>query len=268
MSSWMQGDVSTNGMRMHYYRTGGDKPPLVLCHGFSDNGLCWTRVADALEADYDVIMIDARGHGLSDAPEGEYGPQAMAADVAGLIEALELGRPMVMGHSMGGATTLNLAADYPELVSRAILEDAGAYQIPAPTDDAPQRNNLAVWAEEMQSKTLEEIMAMGREDSPEWDEIEFGPWAAAKLQLRAEAMGVRARPRPPWREVFGRVQCPLLLITADNDKGAIVTPENAAEAARINDKVEVVHIPGAGHNVRREQFEPFMDAVREFLDRG
>ncbi len=265
MSDWMQGDVTTNGMRMHYYRTGGDKPPLVLCHGFSDNGLCWTRVARELEVDNDVIMIDARGHGLSEAPEGDYGPQTMAADVADLIQALDLGQPVVMGHSMGGATTLNLAANYPELVSHAILEDAGAYQISTSTDDAPRRSNLAVWANEMQTKSLEEIMAIGREQSPTWDEIEFGPWAAAKLQMRPQAMGVRARPRPPWREVFARIQCPLLLITADNEKGSIVTPENAAEAARINSNVRVVHIPGAGHNIRREQFEAFMDAVRGFL---
>ena len=63
MSEWQQGDVLTNGIRMHYYRTGGDKPAMVLVHGFSDSGLCWTPVAKALAADYDVIMIDARGHG-------------------------------------------------------------------------------------------------------------------------------------------------------------------------------------------------------------
>ena len=64
MNNWTEGDVITNGVRMHYYRTGdGSKPPLVLCHGFSDSGLCWTPTARALEADYDVVMIDARGHG-------------------------------------------------------------------------------------------------------------------------------------------------------------------------------------------------------------
>ncbi len=266
MSELTQGDVITNGIRMHYYRTGdGSKPPIVLCHGFSDNGLCWPRVVDALKADYDVIMIDARGHGLSEAPEGDYGPQTQAADLAGLIRALGLGRPIVMGHSMGGATTLHLCAEYPGLVSRAILEDAGAYQVrPATEEEDAGRSNLAVWVAEMQGKTREEIMAIGRAQSPLWDELEFGPWADAKLQLRPQAMGVRA-PRPPWRETFAKVQCPLLLITADNDKGSSVTPEAAAEAARINPLVKVVHIPGAGHNVRREQFEAFIAAVRSFL---
>ena len=60
MATWTEHDILTNGIRLHYYRTGGDKSPLVLCHGFSDNGLCWTPLARELEADYDVIMVDAR----------------------------------------------------------------------------------------------------------------------------------------------------------------------------------------------------------------
>ncbi|MFO7696051.1 MAG: alpha/beta hydrolase [Anaerolineae bacterium] len=263
MSHWTEGDVITNGMRMHYYRTGGAKPPVVLCHGFSDSGLCWTPTARALEADYGVIMIDARGHGLSEAPEGDYGPVSMATDLAGLIEALGLGRPFVMGHSMGGATTLNLCAHFPELVSKAILEDAGAYDIGAPAAPGAPRppNPIAEWA----GKTLEEAIAIGKERSPHWSEAEFEPWAQAKLNLRPQALGVMGKPRPPWREAFARVQCPLLLIRADNALGSIVTPENAAEAECLNPLVRVVHIPGAGHNVRREQFQPFIAAVRAFL---
>ena len=60
MTTWQSGDVRTNGIRMHYYRTVGDKPVLVLAHGATDDGLCWTRVARALEDDYDVFMPDAR----------------------------------------------------------------------------------------------------------------------------------------------------------------------------------------------------------------
>src|SRR5262245_60062606 len=73
MNQWSSQDVTANGITIHYYRTGnGDKPALVLSHGASDSGLCWTRLTRALEADYDVIMPDARGHGLSDAPATGY----------------------------------------------------------------------------------------------------------------------------------------------------------------------------------------------------
>src|SRR5690349_5016852 len=108
MSTWQSGELDANGIRIHYTRTGGAKPPLVLAHGFSDDGLCWTPVARALEQDYDVIMVDARGHGLSEAPEQGYGHDQQAADLAGAIDALGLRRPAVLGHSMGAATTLAL----------------------------------------------------------------------------------------------------------------------------------------------------------------
>ena len=69
MTGWQSGFIPTNGIHVHYTRTGGDKPLVVLAHGFSDDGLCWTPVAQLLEADYDVTMVDARYHGRSDAPE-------------------------------------------------------------------------------------------------------------------------------------------------------------------------------------------------------
>ncbi len=50
---WTKNDLLVNGVRLHYYRTGhGDKRPLVLVHGFSDNGLCWTPTARDLESEY------------------------------------------------------------------------------------------------------------------------------------------------------------------------------------------------------------------------
>ena len=92
---------------------GGGKTPLVLNHGATDNGLRWTPVARALEADFDVVMPDARGHGLSAVPVDGYGAGEQAADLAGLIEALGLERPAVGGHSMGAGASLRFAVRLP-----------------------------------------------------------------------------------------------------------------------------------------------------------
>ena len=130
MTEWHSGFVEANGIRLHYTRTGAGalraKPPVVLAHGFTNSGLCWTPVAAALEADYDLIMVDARGHGQSDAPETGYTLAQMAGDLRGVIAGLGLRRPAVMGHSMGGGTTLALAGLYPDVPGAIILEDAGA----------------------------------------------------------------------------------------------------------------------------------------------
>ncbi len=68
MTTWIRGVCETNGIRIHYLRTGGGKPPAVLLHGLMGSGACWTLLARALEGEFDVVMPDARGHGGSTAP--------------------------------------------------------------------------------------------------------------------------------------------------------------------------------------------------------
>lgn len=98
----MSGRCQANGIDIHFLRTGGDKPPLVALHGLIGSGACLSPLARTLEADFDVILPDARGHGRSSAPASGYSYPELAADVIGLIEKLELDAPILLGHSMGG----------------------------------------------------------------------------------------------------------------------------------------------------------------------
>ena len=54
MALWQDGDVAVEEGKLHYYRTGGNKPPLILLHGITDSGLCWTRFAESLENEFDI----------------------------------------------------------------------------------------------------------------------------------------------------------------------------------------------------------------------
>lgn len=65
---WSDGFAYANGIRIHYYRAmpAPGKPVMVMCHGVTDNGLCWTTLAWKLQDSYDIYMVDTRGHGLSD----------------------------------------------------------------------------------------------------------------------------------------------------------------------------------------------------------
>jgi N-formylmaleamate deformylase len=109
MKSWITGFQETNGISVHYLRTGGDKPPLILLHGLTANGACWTPLARSLEKEYDVVMPDARGHGNSSTPLHGYRYEDHAADVIGLIRGLGLSAPILLGHSMGGMTAAVVA---------------------------------------------------------------------------------------------------------------------------------------------------------------
>jgi N-formylmaleamate deformylase len=267
MSHWQSDTIKTNGIQVYYTRTGGDKPPVVLAHGFSDDGLCWTPVAQILETDYDVIMVDARGHGRSDAPEEGYSPVEMAADLAGVITGLSLAKPAVLGHSMGGSTTMALAGTYPDLPGAILIEDSGAQNYMS-QNNAEAQARLQQWRDRMvdlQRKTRAEILEKGRQDNPKWSTAELEPWSHAKLRFNLNALNRQGASDLDWPQILSKITCPALLLTADNDLGAGVTPERAAEMQELVSQLEVVHIPGAGHNIRREQFEPYMKAITAFL---
>jgi N-formylmaleamate deformylase len=126
---WQQATCKVNGINVHYLRTGGNKPPVVLLHGLMTSGACWTPLAQALEEGYDVIMPDARGHGKSSAPAEGYYYDNLATDVLSLIEVLGLATPVLIGHSMGGMTAAVVANRNPKRIrgaylSRSMLSDS------------------------------------------------------------------------------------------------------------------------------------------------
>ncbi|HUL00760.1 MAG TPA: alpha/beta fold hydrolase [Nitrospirota bacterium] len=75
-----------------------------MLHGLTANGACWAVLAHAIEGEYDIIMPDARGHGKSSVPNNGYRYEDHGNDVVGLINALRLPSPILIGQSMGGMT--------------------------------------------------------------------------------------------------------------------------------------------------------------------
>lgn len=267
---WEAGDVETNGTRLHYTRTGGGKPPLIMAHGVTDSGLCWSRLAAELARDFDVIMVDARGHGLSQEMEGGYDPATQAEDLAGLIVGLGLEKPVVLGHSMGAATALVLAGTHPDLPGAILLEDPPAwwttwYETPEAEDRVTAMREMAIARKAL---SREALIAEQRGRHPAWTDAELEPWADAKQRVSLKVMSVFDRSNPTtvdWAEVLPRITCPVLLIVSDPALGGIVTAESAAALQALVPQTEVVTIPEAGHNIRRDQYERYLEAVRGFL---
>jgi pimeloyl-ACP methyl ester carboxylesterase len=202
MTSWQSDDAETNGIRLHYTRTGGDKPPLVLAHGVTDSGLCWTPIAEVLAPDYDVIMVEARGHGRSEAPQQGYDSPTQAADLADLIGALGLHKPSVLGHSMGAVTTLVLAGMYPDVPGAIILEDPPGWWASGLDSNSAEDERLAgmrAWFSSFKRKSRAELIADQRAANPRWPEAELGPWADAKLQVSDNVMSMLTQAMPRGR---------------------------------------------------------------------
>lgn len=235
---------------------------LLLAHGITDNGLCWTRLAKALEPDYDVIMFDARGHGYSDKTES-YLVQDHVADIKALIEGLELDKPALLGHSMGAVNAVYFAVDYGEHVSCLLLEDPPWPEVPEnlQRDEAEWYKAIAL----QRTRPFEDILEAGKVDNPQWDDLEFLAWADAKRQVDPQVVSWldAGRTLDNWRELVARIPCPTLLLTADGD--VRVSPEVAKEAQSLCSSLLLAHIPGAGHSIRRDQFEAYLKAVKSFL---
>ncbi len=262
---WHESDIDSNGIRIHVYRSGGDGPPLVLLHGATDNGLCWPRVADALASDYEIIALDARGHGKSDKPQTGYSGDDHVRDVAGVIEALGLDKPIVAGHSMGAYTTSLLAATYPDLVSAVILEDP-PFRLRDPDFSSVEQAEIRkqhILARK--SMSLEEIERLGKEENPQWAQVEFQHWAEAKLQVNENISSGLVTRGYNWHEITDLIRCPALLLIADPGLGAITTAETAKDIAKVNPNIVVRQIADAGHNIRRDQFGAYLAAVQDFL---
>ncbi len=267
---WRSGFVEANGIRLHYTRTNGEKPPLVLAHGVTDAGPCWTAVAEALAPEYDTVMVDARGHGYSDAPERGYGPVEQAGDLAGVITALELERPAILGHSMGAATALVLAGTYPDVPGAVLLEDPPAWWTSWASTPAARERHVAMRerALNLKRKTREELIAGQRAEQPGWSDAELEPWGDAKPRFSPSVLSVLAEDNAAnvdWPTILSRVTCPALLIIGDPERGAIVSDENAAALKALVPHLQIAHVPEAGHNIRRDQFGHYIEVVRGFL---
>lgn len=276
MKSWSDGYVNANGIRVHYYRTGGDKPQVVLNHGAMDDGLCWTRVTKELEHDYDVIMFDARGHGFSDSGEGDYLPETRAKDLAEAIKKLGLEKPVVGGHSLGADATMNLAGLYPDIPRAIFLEDPPIVMPGEPIfggeigKKGEGALKMMVWIMKLIKifpKFIGKLLA--RKMMPVSPDDEIIPWINSKKRLSNDFLNAMryldATDVFSQYKVLEKINVPTLLIMGDREKGSIVSIEAAQELAKAIPDLHVAHLKGANHDIRRSKFDQYCEALKQFL---
>jgi pimeloyl-ACP methyl ester carboxylesterase len=231
---------------------------------------------NALRAAYDLILPDARGHGLSDPGAGDYSAKARAADLIGLIEALGLEKPVIGGHSMGGDTSLHAAALRPDLIAGFFMEDP-PFTLPGePLFGGPagQGNQLGLKQLRNALKLIKKApkfisQPLGRRLMPGGTPEVIEAWLASKQRVSEDF--IQTLEDPQWLagglddDLGGKITVPGLLIYGDRDKGAIVSEDAADRIAAQIQGLRVVHLPGATHDIRRTQFEGYLGAVRMFL---
>lgn len=123
------------GRREFFVRESGPEQgtPLLLLHGWAfESVFTWSRLVPLLDDRYRLVAVDLRNHGRSDRIQETFDVADMADDVAGVLDALGLGRVTVLGYSMGGMTAQALARRHPARVERLVLAATAAKPIPVP----------------------------------------------------------------------------------------------------------------------------------------
>lgn len=260
MTNWNTAACKTNTIKIHYTRTGGNKPPLILLHGLMANGLCWTGLARVLEKEYDVIMPDARGHGKSSVPDFGYRYEDHANDVAGLIKALRLSPPILLGHSMGGMTAAVVASHKPNLLRGLILADPTFLSLKVQREvrdsDVADKHRMIL------NMSLDAAVAEARFRHPNRSQETLELFARARLQTSMAAFDVLTPPNPDYKQLISKIDVPSLLLLGD--KG-VVSSVVAEELQRLNPGLRVEQIREAGHSLHLDQPEIFAAIVKTFL---
>ncbi|KAB1193794.1 alpha/beta fold hydrolase [Haloferax sp. MBLA0076] len=256
---WTTGTVCSEGVSLQYYRT-GDGPPLVLAHGFSDNGRCWRPLVEDLAADYDVVAYDARAHGRSDAPESGYTIEARVEDLVAVVTELGLEDPILVGHSMGGDTVAWTAALHPELPRALVLEDPAGMLERSDSTPAERAHSVRETVRKWSERGVDELEAAYAETRPDLART----LAVARTECRPEIAEISRAGFPATKDAFGDITAPTLILKADAD------PETRAGHLAAADELangRLVHVPDAGHCVFRDQYDAAYAEVLAFLHR-
>lgn len=232
--------IDVHGLRTHVLEWGdAGAPDLLLVHGSGDTASTWTAVAESLQDRYHIVAPDLRGHGQTERAAGSFLLDDFVGDVVGLIEQLGLERPAYIGHSWGGNIGTVIAADYPELISAALLEDPFFWKMINAFVTSLVRQ-LAYLERTGRDTVSHEALGRMVEDNRGW------------------ALGCEA--------VLRRISAPTLVLVADIEAGGQMIAEEVAYHRSITPEgVEFRVWPGVGHLMHTARPAQFVAELEEFL---
>lgn len=259
-----------DGRSLSAIRWGGGEPRAVLVHGGGQNAHTWDTVALALGLP--IVAPDLPGHGHSDwRADARYEIESMADDLAAAVSALAPSADVLVGMSLGGLTSLAMAARHPRLVRRLVLVDitpgvtAEKSRIVTDFINGPQAfasfdellaRTVAHHPTRSESSLRRGILHNARQ-------LDDGSWQWRYDRRSRQHDG---EPRPPQRlwDAVEAVRCPLLLV-----RGAlspVVDDADVEELSRRNPAARTVVVDGAGHSVQGDRPIELADLIRRDLE--
>ena len=256
------------GERELFVREAGptDGPPLVLVHGWGFDGeMNYHKVIEPLAKHFRVVVPDHRNHGKSDWIRGKYDVADLADELAGVLDAIGVGRAAFVGYSLGGMVVQELARRYPGRVERMVLAATAA----RPVQIARPLARVGMWlARSIARVSTQEIAAASSRLMMRAGALHprHHRWMRASLLRRDPTLFYEAG-HAAWRfdsrSWVGKLDQPTLVILTERDQ--IVLPRTQQELASLMPDAEIVELPGAGHESILSRPEEYVDIIKRFV---
>jgi pimeloyl-ACP methyl ester carboxylesterase len=251
--------ILNDGVRI-YYETEGEGEPLVLYHGLTGSGERWrdTGYVAGLADRYELILIDARGHGRSDKPRDQaaYGRLRQASDVVAVLDDLGIGRTRFWGHSMGGDVALTLGRHHPNRVGPLVV--TGYSPFAAAGEQAAE---MAAWAADLEGGMAGFVAgyerrhgALPEDAKSRWLANDGAALAACVANMIAESDGSQVGDLP-------HIQAPVMLLVGTEEPFVA----QARETARLLPRGAFVPLDGLDHVQTFFRSDLVLPPVREFF---
>jgi N-formylmaleamate deformylase len=255
-------NVAANGIRQHVLRYGGGGKPLLIVPGITSPAITWEFVAEAMAGEFDTHVVDVRGRGLSSSGPGlDYGIDALADDLIGLVDALHLDDVVVVGHSMGARIAARAVSRQPAHIARLVLVD--------PPVSGPGRRaypSKLPWYTDSIRLAMSGIDAEGMRA--------FCPtWTDEQLAVRAEWLHTCYEPaivkafndfhETSFHDDIPGLRLPTALMVAG--KGGVIQQDDIAELVSLKADLQIIHVPAAGHMIPWDDFPGFLGALDSIL---
>lgn len=262
----------TGEVTLNYAEGPPNGPPLVMLHGGTDRWAAFESVVPALSEEWHVYALDFRGHGKSGRVPGAYRIPQYASDIITFLKR-QIGEPAtLMGHSMGADSSLLIAAEAPETVRAAVLEE------PLYSHNGTRIKDFAVYRSLMAFQTaissqgsVEDIMSELTRLRPNWPQwlVKEKAECLAMLDPGVLSLIVEGHHTDGYdtEDLLPRISAPVLMIQGDPERGGLLNDSEAERMQSLLKDCTFVKMPGSGHEPHNRQTNKFLEISRRFFER-
>lgn len=249
---------------MQKFRDIGTGKPVVLIHGFLENGKMWDEFSKDLSNEYRLIIPDLYGHGETPSVSNTHTMETQAKGIVEILNHLKITSAAFIGHSMGGYTALAIARDYPEMVERLCLFFSSSQP------DSEEKKEQRLKAVETAEENRESFVKLGVKnlfDQNNLDnlreEIEFARSLALEMPLDGITAALRGmREREDTTKILENADNPVEIVLGKYDGAVDADKYLAAVPKKSNIKT---HVLSVGHMGHLEAPQESLNILKQFL---